>query len=190
MTAKKNKNISLILMLVVVAATHSFSQIENRKFENTTTRIEKEKVPFLITDAFYKNNAKSKNANWYGYPKYDINTNWFNYSTNLIEIEMPTYYMVEFTNDTLLQRVTYNALGEKIKTHQNIDPEIQTNIATSITASKYKNWKIINEKEELFRDLDLDVLIIYKVEIQKENEKRFLFYLESGLLIKDEEISL
>lgn len=188
-----NKNAQIALMLLFIATTPLFSQTEKtetltRTFENTTARIEKEKVPFLVADAFYKNKPTSKNENWYGYPKQNISTNWFNDVVN--ETDLPMYYMVEFTNDTLLQRLTYNSLGEIIDTHKTIDPEIQTKIATAIIASKYKNWKITNEKKELFRDLDLDTLIIYKVEINKENEKRFLFFSENGLLIKDEVIKV
>lgn len=181
------------LTILTTITINSFAQIPNsdrNKFENTTTKIEKNNVPKLIISNHYKEFPNTTNNNWFGYPKYSINSDWFDKRINLSIVESPRYYIVEFKSDTILHRLTYNTLGEKINTYISIDNKIQTKIAKTLIDSKYKNWEITNEKEEIFRDLDLDILIVYKIEIQKNNKKRYLFYTENGLLIKDIEINL
>ena len=181
------------LTILTTITINSFAQIPNsdrNKFENTTTKIEKNNVPKLIISNHYKEFPNTTNNNWFGYPKYSINSDWFDKRINLSIVESPRYYIVEFKSDTILHRLTYNTLGEKINTYISIDNKIQTKIAKTLIDSKYKNWEITNEKEEIFRDLDLDILIVYKIEIQKNNKKRYLFYTENGLLIKDIEITL
>lgn len=181
------------LTILTTITINSFAQIPNpdrNKFENTTTKIEKNNVPKLIISNHYKEFPDTANNNWFGYPNYSINSDWFDKTINLSIVESPRYYIVEFKSDTILHRLTYNTLGEKINTYKNIDIKIQTEIAKTLINSKYKNWEITNEKEEIFRDLDLDILTVYKIEIQKNNKKRYLFYTENGLLIKDIEITL
>ena len=181
------------LTILTTITINSFAQIPNpdrNKFENTTTKIEKNNVPKLIISNHYKEFPNTTNNNWFGYPNYSINSDWFDKTINLSIVESPKYYIVEFKSDTILHRLTYNTLGEKINTYISIDNKIQTKIAKTLIDSKYKNWEITNEKEEIFRDLDLDILTVYKIEIQKNNKKRYLFYTENGLLIKDIEITL
>ena len=181
------------LTILTTITINSFAQIPNpdrNKFENTTTKIEKNNVPKLIISNHYKEFPDTANNNWFGYPNYSINSDWFDKTINLSIVESPKYYIVEFKSDTILHRLTYNTLVEKINTYISIDNKIQTKIAKTLIDSKYKNWEITNEKEEIFRDLDLDILTVYKIEIQKNNKKRYLFYTENGLLIKDIEITL
>lgn len=179
--------------LITLLSMNSFSQktnTENTKFENTTAQINKSSIPTSIISFHDKEFPITTSEKWYGYPEFPIDINWFHFNTQNNALSVPQYYIVEFTKDTIRHRLIYDTVGKKINTYKSINPKIQTKIAKSLISSKYQDWRIINEKEELFRDLDLDILIIYKVELQKRNEKRFLFYSEDGLLIRDKEVDL
>ena len=128
------------LTILTTITINSFAQIPNpdrNKFENTTTKIEKNNVPKLIISNHYKEFPNTTNNNWFGYPNYSINSDWFDKTINLSIVESPKYYIVEFKSDTILHRLTYNTLGEKINTYISIDNKIQTKIAKTLIDSKY-----------------------------------------------------
>ena len=164
------------------------NQRKNREFENVSKKIEKNQIPKIVIDAYYKEYKTVTGESWYGYPLIFDYENWYDLNPNLYTKISPKYYIVEFNNEKNNYRIIYDSLGKKISTYKNINTKIQKAIAKSIVNSKYKDWKIIKEKEEIFRDLDLDKIIIYKIEVQHKKSKHFLFYNAAGILIKDIEI--
>ena len=101
------------------------------------------------------------------------------------ETESPEYYVVEFTESAVPNKVIYSRSGKKIATHRKLNSPLPKKVTTSIRNSEYKNRKLLNDKEELFKDGDADNMKVYKVEVEKGKEKHILLYLINRKLLTD-----
>ena len=110
---------------------------------------------------------------------------WFLYDPYLIEYEYPEFYIVEFTKDKTPHKVVYSREGKKIATHMSLTSELPKAVADALNKSEYSSWTIAKEKEEIFRDVDMDKMKVYKLEVTKGKEKHFLYYAQDGDLLKD-----
>ncbi|MEI8136809.1 MAG: hypothetical protein WCH21_05735 [Bacteroidota bacterium] len=152
------------------------------------SKIEKSKVPTVVTETYFKEYPIISNEYWYGYPEFDYQNDWYGYNPYLFEYEHPGFYVVEFIKDKTPHKVIYSKSGKKIATHKKLDSELPKAVSDAIAKSEYSTWKMAKDKEEIFRDFEMDKLKVYKVEVEKGKEKHTLFYSSNGDLLKDKTV--
>ena len=185
-----------IMALCVVALTESFiaySQTTIKTNESCAKKpeqIAKAKIPVVVTETYYREFplAATTYENWYGYPEFKYENDWYGYNPYLYEYEHPEYYVVEFTKDKVPHKVIYSKAGKKIATHKKITSDLPMAVSSALNKSEYSTWKIEKDKEEIFRDTEMDKIKVYKVEVEKGKEKHYLFYSSEGVLLKDKTI--
>jgi hypothetical protein len=186
----KTKTIKVIagcfLLLFVTLNTYAQKTIKTtEECGKKPTKIEKKKVPEIVTTTYFREYPVTTLENWYGYPEFDYINDWYGYNPYLFEYEHPGYYVVEFTKDNIPHKVIYSKEGKKIATHKKLTSELPKEVAEAISRGEYKTWKMVKEKEEIFRDSDMDKMKVYKVEVENGKEKHTLFYSSDGDLLKD-----
>jgi hypothetical protein len=184
--------IGSLLVLLMCLTLKTFGQTTTpkvtKKADKKVVKIEKSKIPIVVTETYIKEYPKTLHETWYGYPAFVDEYDWYGYDPYLYSSEYPEYYVVEFTEGTTPQKVIYSKSGKKIATHKNL-AAIPAAILTAISVGEYKTWKIGKSKEEIFKDADADELKIYKVEVEKGKERHFLFYQASGNLVRDRKLN-
>ncbi len=129
-------------------------------------------------------------VDWYGYPTFADNDEWFSLDTNLYVSRgvTPEYYVSEFTSNNMQNKVVYDKKGKKIATHRHINnAQVPVVVANAFEKSGYKQWSIVGNKVEIIREADKSK--VYKVTVSKGNEKHSLFYDSKGRLLKDKRTS-
>lgn len=192
----KTKTIKIfaIFLMAVAFVNVTSAQLAANKSETKGTKkpakIAKAKVPAVVTETYYKEYplAATTYENWYGYPSYDFGNDWYGYDPFLFEYEYPEYYIVEFTKNKVPHTVVYSKAGKKIATHKKITSDLPAAINAAIAKSEYSTWKVEKEKEEIFRDTEMDKMKVYKVEVEKGKATHELFYSSEGALLKDRTI--
>ena len=180
--------------LFAIFALNSFGQSSSSKEGlQTTVKLEKNKVPKEVTEPFYREYPITTYENWYGLKAYDYKSdwfdNWYDYDTYRHHVETPQYYVVEFSNDKTKAKVIYSKSGGKVAFHKSLNTELPKDVIFAISKGIYKNWKIGNDKEEIYKDSDKDLLKVYKVTVEKGKEKHTLFFQPDGKLLKDKKES-
>jgi hypothetical protein len=190
----KNNILKLSASIILCAACtfQSFSQTTVTKTTEKTgkkpAKIEKSKVPKVVTEKFIIEYPSITNEGWYGYPQYDFYNDWYGYNPYLYEYTNPGYFIVEYTKDNANHKTIYSQEGQKIATHKKTTAELPKSISDAIKKGPYAAWKIAIEKEEIFKDTETDQIKVYKVEVEKGTEKHHLYYLSDGQLLKDKTI--
>jgi hypothetical protein len=184
--------LGLVTLLCIGFETPIFSQAlaskTTEKPGKKPAKIEKTKVPKVITEKFIIEYPNVMNEGWYGYPYYDFYNDWYGYDPYLYEYENPEFYIVEYTKDNAKHKVVYSKEGKKIATHKNTTAALPKSIENAINKGEYSTWKIAKEKEEIFRDNEMDKMKVYKVEVEKGTEKHHLYFSTDGDLLKDKTI--
>jgi len=186
-------------VLFAIFAMNSFGQTTTKatkKVSPATTKdsikraekIEKNKVPKEVTDVYIKEYPISSNERWYGYPEYDYNNYWYDDPSNVYS-EYPAYYVIESVTDNIPYKVVYSKTGKKIAVHKSLKSDLPKAVSATIANSKYKTWKLVNEKEEIFKDTDKDKIKVYKVDVVSGKEEHILFIQTDGKLLKDKKVS-
>ena len=188
----KTLSIKIIMGCIIIAsfAISSFGQTTTKatKENKKTTKIDKNKVPKVVTETYIVEYPAVASDSWYGYPMFNDETDWYAYDTDLYTDENPEYYVVEFSKDGTPYKVVYTKEGRKISTKRTIMiGEVPKPVADALNKSAYKSWMIKKEREEIFRDSDK--MKVYKVVVEKGTEKHALFYQEDGKLLKDKKRS-
>ena len=181
-----------IAVLFMLHAIPSYSQTPIVKTTEQAVKkpanILKEKVPILVTERFNKEYTSAKGEEWYGYPYYDFYTDWYGYNPYLSESKAPAFYIVEFTKNTVHHKAIYSKEGKKVAVHKKVNYALPKAVSDAIDDGPYATWTMTKEKEEMFRDTEMDKMKVYKVEVRNGNEKHHLFYAIDGLLLKDKTI--
>lgn len=182
--------LSAIAFMCIAFTITSFSQTTKttEKVCKKPTKIEKTKVPKVVTEKFILEYPSVMNEGWYGYPKYDFYNDWYGYNPYLYEYENPEFYIVEFTKDKVHHKAIFSKEGKKIAVHKKVTSELPVAITDAIKKGTYSTWKIATENEEIFRDTEMDKMKVYKVEVEKGTKKHHLFYSTDGDLLKDKTI--
>ena len=120
------------------------------------------------------------------YPAFENEYDWYGYNTYLFDYDNPEYYIVEFSEKDVPHKVIYSKNGKKIATHKKSNAILPKPITSAIGRSEYKTWKLLKDKEEIFKDSDS--MKVFKVEVEKEKERHVLFYSTTGELLKDKKI--
>lgn len=181
-------------VLFAICALNSFGQSSSSKEGiQASAKLEKNKVPKEVTDNFYREYPITTYENWYGLQEYDLKSdwfdNWYDYDTYRHHVDNPQYYVVEFNNDKTKAKVIYSKAGGKVAVHKSLNTELPEDVIFAISKGIYKNWKIGNDKEEIYKDSDKDLLKVYKVSVEKGKEKHTLFFQPDGKLLKDKKES-
>jgi hypothetical protein len=189
----KNKIIKVIALSILTAtfALNSFGQTTVKTTEECgkkPTKIEKKKVPTVVTETYFREYPVTTYESWLGYPVFTNENDWYGYNPYLYSNEYPEYYIVEFTKDKTPHKVIYSKAGKKVATHKKLNADVPKAISLALSKGEYGTWKLGKEKEEIFKDSDKDDLKIYKVEVEKGKEKHILFYASNGDLLKDKTI--
>jgi len=114
------KSISVCFLLLLIAVP-SFSQTTAKTAEKKTIKkhkIEKSKVPTVVTESFIREYPLSPEESWYGYPAFTTPYDWYVYDPYLYTEEYPEYYIVEFNKESVPHKVIYSKVGKKIATHR------------------------------------------------------------------------
>lgn len=156
--------------------------------KKTATRLDSNKIPKAVTDAYLKEYPYTAYSNWYGYPYYDANY-WYDSDPFLYTSDYPENYVVEFNKDSVPYKSVYDKTGKKIATHKVSTSDLPKAVAASIDNGEYKTWTLGKDKEEIFRDKDTDQLKVYKVNVEKGAEKHTLYFQQDGQLLKDKKLS-
>jgi hypothetical protein len=179
--------IKLIISVLFVAMSLNTkaqdSKLPTQVVKAVTTSIESSKVPLVITESHHKEFPETLNETWYGYPEFSDDSDWYGCDPNLYTCDQPKYYIADFINHKKHYKVIYSITGVKISTHISMSDKIINAIAKTLVKSEYKDWMITNAQEEIFRDTDIDKLIVYKLIATKGNKIHYLFYKADGTLI-------
>lgn len=190
MTSTNIKSIVCFILLYVLS-TQSFAQKLVKCTETccaTQTKIGKTAVPKPVVDLYDKEYSATTYESWHGYPSFASENDWYGYNPNLRCEENPEYHVVEFKKDKTPHKVIYSKAGENIATHKALVTPMPEAISLAIAKSICATWKLVNGKEEIFRDGDKNDLKVYKVAVEKGKEKHILFFQINGNLLKDKEI--
>jgi hypothetical protein len=169
------------------AKTSETKEVKMDKSKKEKKKIEKSKLPKVVTETFIEEFPVITNESWFGYPRFDVERDWYFHDNKLYEIDNPEFYVVEFTKDNVKHKAVYSKAGKKIAVHKKT-LELPKAITTAIEKSKYGKWKIAKEKEVIFRDTELDKIKTYKVIVENGKEKHALYYSTTGDLLKDKTI--
>ncbi len=181
--------IILAYFLIGFMAVISFGQGKTSELKDKKPlRLEKTNVPMEVTETFVREHPAPAYDYWYGYPAFENEYDWYGYNPYRYSYDNPEYYIVEFSEKDVPHKAIYSKTGAKISTHKKLNTVLPKGITSAIGKSEYKTWKLLKDKEEIFKDEDADEMKVYKVEVEKGKEKHILFYLADGKLLKDKEI--
>ncbi|WP_306621859.1 PepSY-like domain-containing protein [Chryseobacterium ginsenosidimutans] len=186
----KNKTVSVfVAVLMSVAFTTAVSGQSTKKSaqktEQKSTKIVKERVPKAVTENFSKEYPMAIRELWYVYPEFDIINDWYYYDPFLFSRAVPEYYIAEFVIDGHDHKVIYSKEGKKIAVHKKGITDLPETVSDAIRKSIYSTYNVAEDKEEIFRDSSLDLLKVYKIEVDKGPSKHYLFFSSEGQLLKD-----
>jgi len=186
------KLIAIALLLVLFTVT-AFSQAPTRANAaeiSKQAKTTKSELPKDVTDAFYKEYPITTEADWYRFPAYDYQNDWWDnwYEYNPIASPYSSdYYAAEFTKDETTHKVIYYKDGKLVAMHKKLKKDVPKPVLDAIANSIYKTWRLGKEKEEIFKDREK--MKVYKIEVENGKEKHALFYQQDGKLLKDRKIS-
>ncbi len=183
----KIKMIAGCILLVFFALT-SYSQEED---ERNATTIERDNVPQEVMDNYNMEYPEITDENWYGYPNYDYGNDWYNDWYNdgpYSYVEYPAYYVTKFYVDKIPYTIVYSKDGKKVATHIMLY-NLPKAVSDAISKGEYKTWKLGDSKEEIFQDKNADLMKVYKVTVEKGNQKHALYFQSNGNLLKNKKLS-
>jgi hypothetical protein len=150
----------------------------------TAGKLDKSKVPRIVTEMFNKQYPVKRFVNWYGYPQFDNGSSWYEYDPSYYSKNNPENYVVEFTHNDTLDKVFYTKTGKKIAIHRNMSAALPDKITHAIRTSIYKTWEIGGDKEEIFKDNKTDRITVYRVTMREGSKRHTLYFRKNGKLLR------
>jgi hypothetical protein len=147
-------------------------------------KLDKSKVPEVVTEIFNKEYPVKRFVDWYGYPQFDNGSDWYEYDPSYYSNHHPENYVVEFTHNDTLDKVIYTKSGKKIAIHRNMSDALPDKITHAIRTSIYKTWEIGGDKEEIFKDNKTDRITVYRVTMREGGKRHTLYFRKNGKLLK------
>jgi hypothetical protein len=148
----------------------------------TDAKLAKDQVPPVVVTEFEEEFPVAEFVDWYSYPVFYDDWGWYTIDPvyEVVE-EVPEYYLVEFTDAGTPQKTIFNKQGEKVATRRTIkEADLPKAVTDGFHKSAFKDWKIVGEREEVTRHKDKQK--VYRLEVEKGAEKRFLFFDPAGKL--------
>jgi hypothetical protein len=189
---KPSRITAFVLCLLMACASVPVSAQDsamNKKNSGMRVKMDKNKVPKVVTESFYKEYPSVTYEDWYGYPAYDNALGWYEYDPTYYSSDYPGSYVVEFTHNDTTNKTIYDKSGKKIATHQSMKMMLPEAVTDSIKDGMYKSWTMGKDKEEIFKDSYADKMKVYRVSVMNGSQKHTLYYQQNGTLLKDKKVS-
>ena len=166
--------------------TKTKAQTTQTKSVAKTKAIEKSNLPIKVTEEFVREYPMVDYDMWYGYPTIKNGIEWYDYNPMYYTNKEPEYYLVEFSIGNKVQKTVYNKDGKIVALHNKVQTEtVPAAVNTALKNSNYKTWKETEAKEEIKNVKTKDN--VYKITVEKDGKKHYLFYDSKGKLLKDRE---
>ncbi len=151
-------------------------------------KLTKGEVPKAVLDTFVYEYPAVVYYDWYGYPVLVEEADWYVIDPETYTNDSPEYYVTEFVANGTPQKVMYNKNGKKIATHRKMKEQCPKAVTDAFDKSAYKNWKLLNEKEEISQGKNQAK--VYKFTVENGKEKHALYYGPQGTLLKDKKLKM
>lgn len=148
-------------------------------------------VPAVVRNIYIIEYPTYRYSDWYGYPTFTESSDWYTYDPDKYTPKgtTPEYYVSEYNNDGMPNRVLYTKTGKKISSHRHLKAnELPAAVSKAFEKSSYVNWQIVGGKLEIINHNDKSK--VYKITVKNNYEKHSLFYDEKGKLMKDKKIKM
>ena len=185
---KLTTKVTAVCILLAFISMSSCGQAYSKNDKDSSqvrTKLDKNKVPKDVTDAFYNQYPLATYGDWYGYPAFNSGSAWYDYDPNYYLTGDPDNYIIEFNNKDTAFKAIYTKDGTKIASHKGMSSDIPAAVTDAISNGNYKSWKVGKDKEEIFKDKDTDQMKVYKVSVSNGNEKHTLYFQQDGKMLKD-----
>ncbi|MBD0256213.1 MAG: PepSY-like domain-containing protein [Cytophagales bacterium] len=151
----------------------------------TGTKLARDQVPQVVVAGFEEEFPVAEFVDWYSYPVFYDDWGWYTLDPVYEVIEkVPAYYLVEFTESGTPRKTIFNKKGEKAATRRTVkEADLPKAVTDGLHRSAFKDWKVVGEREEVTRHRDKQK--VYKLEVEKGTEKRFLFFDPAGKLMHE-----
>ena len=178
--------------LVASSVLNSFGQAPMKSIEEggkMPAKIEKTKVPKTVTEVYVLEYPMATNENWYSYPAFADESDWYGYNPYLEGGVNPEYYIVEFNSKNKTpHKVIYSKNGKKIATHKKLSVALPVAVSNALSKGDYKDWTIQKDKHEMFKMKDTDKVKVYRIVVEKGMDRHALYYESDGTLLKDKRL--
>jgi hypothetical protein len=151
----------------------------------TDAKLTKDQVPPVVVTEFEEEFPVAEYVDWYSYPVFYDDWGWYTIDPvyEVVE-EVPAFYMVEFTDAGTPEKTIFSKKGEKVATRRTVkEASLPKAVTAGFQKSAFTDWKIVGEREEVTRHKDGKK--VYKLEVEKGAEKRFLFFDPAGKLVRE-----
>lgn len=172
---------SLSVSLVSSAQTRSNADIGKDK---DRSKIESSRVPAEVKKHYEKDYPLTPIKSWYNYDPAYAGESWEEYDPYDYSKAHAQNYEVDFKKDNLNYSVVYTSNGKKVLIRRSLTSDAPQVILDGINKTRYKNWKLGKEKEEIFKNEENTNMKIYKLTMTKGNEKHILYFKQDGRLMK------
>jgi hypothetical protein len=174
--------------LLALISMNSFGQtfpISNGDTSQMQTKLDRNKLPKAVTDAFYSQYPLAADGDWRAYLSFAGGTKWYEFDPYHYAADGGDNYAIEFNIKDTAFRAIYAQDGTKIASHKAMTWDMPAAVTDAINNGQYKSWSVNKDKEEIFKDSDSDKLKVYKVTVAKGSEKHTLYFRQDGKMLKD-----
>jgi hypothetical protein len=184
-------NAMLVSALLILLIVNSSGQTAAKTATPSTkkhTKLDKAKVPKEVTMTFYNEYPGVTYEDWYDYPSFNYSDDWYDYDPYWYS-DNPANYAVEYTVNNVPYKSLYTKAGKKIATHKAMTSDLPIAVLSTIGKSQYKAWMLGKDKEEIFKDKDMDQMKVYKVTVTMGTQNHMLYIQKDGKMLKDKKVS-
>jgi hypothetical protein len=182
-----NLSLAAFLLLAFIGLSSCDTSLPTDKENSATTAITLPKihVPKAVTDSFNKDYPVIGYDNWYDFSTSDNGAGWYEYDPSYANGQTPENYIVEFSYNGIIERAIYNNNGQKIAIHRKLTSPLPPDVTDAIQNGNYKTWTPTRDREEIFKRDASDQLKVYRIGMEKGNERHTLYFQQDGKLLKD-----
>jgi hypothetical protein len=175
----------IVLLLAMFVSTCCFGQTSKSTTSGSHTKIDKKQVPKEIIYEYHKEYPEVSRENWYDFDPAFAGESWREYDPYAYATGHRRRYVTVFDKDSVSYTIIYEKNGKKVSGYKKMNSPVPSVIISAINRSKYKGWTVEKEMEEIFKDKDTDKVKVYRVTLQKGNDKHILYFQQDGSLLKD-----
>jgi hypothetical protein len=183
---KTNKfKLFAVAVMSVICTTSTYGQGLLKPFQ----KLENEQmIPEMVSQNFVNEHPNAVNAEWRGYPKPSVSSEWYEYNPTKQSSKPTAYYVAKFSAQQSDFNAIYDANGNKIAIHRLFVAGLPEAVLEAVSKGAYRNWSLALEKEEIYRNDLLGATKVYRIKMSKEYLQHYLFYSEDGALLMDKTI--
>jgi hypothetical protein len=182
--------VCLLSAILSLSACGDHFSMNETKAGTISAKLDTAGVPKVVTESFNKTFPATTYVDWYSYPSFDKSADWYQYEpTYFSNKPSDNYFIAEFTHKDTVARAVYDKSGQKIALHQQFKGDLPKAIMDSIKNSDYQSWTIGPDKEQVFRDSEMDQMKIYRLVMEKGDKKHTIYFQPNGKMLKDVKVS-